>query len=134
MRTLLADPTNLSVRLALNFMKCIVDYEHYIPLCIPLETSVDSHQTLKFKFWYFWRYTGSYQIRKNHYIAGHLLNLIQLSATVMTPKEGRRANRAKTIRLLRNLLWKHESDIRIKPSQREVPLYFLLETNSKFSY
>jgi hypothetical protein len=39
------------MRLSLSFIKCIVDYEHYVPLSMPLETTIDSAATLKEKFW-----------------------------------------------------------------------------------
>lgn len=51
LRKLLTEPTNHSIKLSLSFLKCLVDYEHYIPLCVPLETSVDSAETVKLKFW-----------------------------------------------------------------------------------
>eukprot|EP01126_Amoeba_proteus_P012563 TRINITY_DN1517_c0_g1_i1.p1 TRINITY_DN1517_c0_g1~~TRINITY_DN1517_c0_g1_i1.p1 ORF type:complete len:1213 (-),score=223.50 TRINITY_DN1517_c0_g1_i1:872-4249(-) len=89
------------MRLSLDLFKVITDYEHYIPLCLPIQTPVDTCESLLIKFW------------KNHYLSGHLLNIIlTISLDKSSNKEERKANRRRAIKVLRNVLFKHEFDPR----------------------
>ncbi|KAL6054781.1 dedicator of cytokinesis protein 7 isoform X5 [Balamuthia mandrillaris] len=91
------------------FLRTICDYEHYVPLNLPLETSISSVPTIQEDFW------------RNHPIAGLLLNEV---CSCLTKDK---ITRLRGITTLRNLLWKHDSDPRYasqQKKQRVATLYF----------
>lgn len=98
-----------------RFLQICSDFEHYSPLNLPIETTIDSIESLQLKFW------------RDHWLAGLYLNELKAS---LLGSEGTKLTRTKAIAAFRDLLWKHMIDERYSGSrerlQRLAGLYFPL--------
>eukprot|EP01087_Luapelamoeba_hula_P013453 TRINITY_DN3839_c4_g1_i2.p1 TRINITY_DN3839_c4_g1~~TRINITY_DN3839_c4_g1_i2.p1 ORF type:complete len:1930 (-),score=376.88 TRINITY_DN3839_c4_g1_i2:62-5851(-) len=91
-------------------LRIICDHEHYVPLNIPTAEVITDVLTITEEFW------------RRHFLSGLLLD--EVCATLRSKK----AVRVEAIRTLRNLLRKHDADIRYATSsifmKRIAALYF----------
>ena len=119
-----------------KFLQILLDYEHYIPLNLPLPpvlTSLDASQLIR-DFWYA-NCTPSFSspplplplsakpYRHKHFLAGLLLRELDLESA----QEKSKAMRTQAVITLRNLLKKHDTDERyvmVGAKQRIADLYF----------
>jgi hypothetical protein len=98
-----------------RFLQICCDFEHYSALNLPIETTMDSIESMPLKFW------------KEHWPAGLYLNELKTSLAGL---EGTKLTRTKAISAFRDLLWKHTVDDRYcfsrERTQRIAGLYFPL--------
>eukprot|EP01114_Cavostelium_apophysatum_P015137 TRINITY_DN4064_c0_g1_i2.p1 TRINITY_DN4064_c0_g1~~TRINITY_DN4064_c0_g1_i2.p1 ORF type:complete len:1824 (-),score=558.97 TRINITY_DN4064_c0_g1_i2:115-5586(-) len=86
-----------------NFLKILIDHEHYVPLSIPMVDRVESAAVIKNVFW------------QNHFLPGLLLHEIEMTLLQPEPEI-----RLKAVETLRFALQKHEVDTRYQePAKRE---------------
>jgi len=125
-----------------KFLQILLDYEHYIPLNLPLPpvlTSLDASQLIR-DFWYANCTPSSFfssplslpppfsllsekPYRHKHFLAGLLLRELDLESA----QEKSKAMRTQAVITLRNLLKKHDTDERyvmVGAKQRIADLYF----------
>lgn len=93
--------------LKFDFLKVIIDYEHYVPLNVPHDIGISSLEKLQKAF------------KKKHYLSGLLLK----DVSEFIASEDSLA-RQQILGILRNVLWKHEFDKRYKAKELISAMYF----------
>jgi len=141
--TLTAVPNQNLALLEFNFLRIITDYEHFIPLNLPLLSSLNNPKFELLSFWYvlepffFLTFPESDHTlhRERHYLIGLLLNEINTTFFKFTKKEHSRI-RFVAVNVLYNLILKHDLDPRYQDAgkkERIAALYFPFILSVSFS-
>jgi hypothetical protein len=100
------------VQFKFQFLKIICDYEHYVPLNIPVADDLSHVKVVEIKttFW------------KNHFLAGLVIDEIGKYIN-----KSQRELRMAAVNTLRDLMWRHDHDPRyqsVQAKQRIAQIYF----------
>jgi hypothetical protein len=100
------------VEFKFQFLKIVCDYEHYVPLNLPVADDLSHTKVVEIKPTYW----------KNHFLAGLVID--EISKYINRPQ---REIRLVAINTLRDLMWRHDHDPRyqsVEAKQRLAQIYF----------